>query len=280
MLAFALAFLLAPPETALTAEEIMARVAKNQDAAEEARARYVYKQDVLARLMKGGGKLAREEKREYTVTPAPKGVTKTLARFEGRYEKGGKIYPYDKPGYQYKDTDIDGDLIDDLVDDLVNDKKSKDGLETDLFPLRASKLGKYNFTLLESKPYRGRAAQRIGFEPRDKKDFDWKGEAWIDAEEYQPVVVTSQFSRGLPAAVKILLGTNIKQLGFTIEYTRVAPGVWFPVSFGTEFYVRAVFFYARTITMALKSSDFRATDVTSAISYERSCEKPAPRPAP
>jgi hypothetical protein len=56
-------------------------------------------------------------------------------------------------------------------------------------------------------------------------------------------------------------------LGFTIEYTRVAPGVWLPVSYGTEFYVRAVFFYARTIALALKSSDFRETDVSSAISY-------------
>ena len=267
MVSLLLAFALQAP-AAESADEIMAKVAENQERAHEARSRFVYKQEILGRLMRGsGGKLSREERREYTVTPEAGGQNKELTRFEGKYEKGGKTYPYDKPGFQYKDTDIDGDLLSDLVDDLVNDKHSKDGVETDVFPLRQGKLQEYQFKLEGKKVVKGRPVYRITYGPRDKEDFGWAGEVLVDAEEYQPVAVYSKLSRGIPRAVKILLGTDIKQLGFSLEYQRVDKGVWFPVSYGTEFYIRAVFFYARTVTMSMKNSEFRATDVQSQITY-------------
>jgi len=99
------------------------------------------------------------------------------------------------------------------------------------------------------------------------KDGCWKGEALIDAEEYQPVLVTSKLALQIPAAVKILLGTNIKGLGFSVAYKKFEDGVWFPVSYGGEFDVRAVFFYKRTISIAMTNSDFRRMDVTSNIAY-------------
>ncbi len=102
-------------------ESIMARVAENQDRALELRSAYVYSQDVLIRFFRGSGKLTREEHREYTVTPGPTNTEKTLLRFRGKYEKGGKYIEYDKPGYEYKDLDIDGALMDSLADDLTHE---------------------------------------------------------------------------------------------------------------------------------------------------------------
>jgi hypothetical protein len=154
-----------------------------------------------------------------------------------------------------------------MIDDLVDDKHAKDGVSHDVFPLRANKLNEYKFKLEETKQVKGRRVYRISYRPKDKEEFGWMGEVLVDAEEYQPVTVYSKLSRGIPAAVKILLGTDIKQLGFSVSYQRVGEGVWFPVSYGTEFYIRAVFFYARTVTMSLKNSDFKATDVQSSISY-------------
>jgi hypothetical protein len=289
----ALAVVLAVGPEGPTAEDIMAKVAENQQRAHEARARYVYRQDVLGRLIRNGGKIAREEKRVYTVMPEAQGVRKELTSFEGRYQKGGKYFEYKEKGYQYKDVDIDGALLGDMVDDLVGDPhsgsrsahikidvndhaldnhlshdSSGDDIKKDLFPLRKDKLDQYQFQLLETKTYRGRQVYRIEFRPKDKNDFGWKGEALIDAEEYEPVSIWTRLSRGIPVAVKVLLGTDVKQLGFSVEYARVAPGLWFPVSYGTEFHIRAVFFYARTITLSLKSSDFRATDVQSSVSYQ------------
>lgn len=266
MFALALALVLAPED--LSAGEIMSRVADNQQRALEARARYVYRQDVSGRLLRGGGKVAREEKRVYTVAPTPDGTQKELNSLQGRYEKGGKYYDYTEKGFQYKDTDIDGDLLDDLIDELVDDKGSRDGIDHDLFPLRREKIGNYDFKLLESKDFRGRRVHRIEFQPKDKSDFGWKGEALIDADEFEPVSIYTKLSRGIPAAVKILLGTDVKQLGFSIEYARVAPGVWFPASYGSEFHLRAVFFYARTITLSTKNSDFRITGAESTITYK------------
>ena len=78
------AYAQAPP----TVQEIMTRVAANQDRAQEMRSAFVYHQDLLLRFLRGNGKTAREEEREYSVTPTPRGTEKQLTRFEGRYERG------------------------------------------------------------------------------------------------------------------------------------------------------------------------------------------------
>ena len=118
--------------------------------------------------------------------------------------------------------------------------------------------------------FHGQPVFRVSFEPKPHQDSDdsvWKGEALIDAAEYQPVLVTTNMARSLPLAVKILLGTNIKGLGFSVSYQKFADGVWFPVSYGGEFDVRAVFFYKRTISVSMANTDFRQTDVNSNMAY-------------
>ncbi len=116
-------------------EQIMAKVAENQDRSQEMRTAFVYHQDLLLRFKRGNGKIAREESREYTVTPTSKGSQKTLTHFLGKYEKDGKLIEYKEPGYNYQDLDIDGELIDDLANDLANEKESRDGIAAELFPL-------------------------------------------------------------------------------------------------------------------------------------------------
>lgn len=253
---------------ALTADEIMSRVSENQQRAVEARAHWVYTQKTHAKLLRPGGKMAREERREYVVTPQADKLNKELKSFEGAYEKGGKLVAYDKPGYQYKGIDIDGDLINDLTEDLTNDKKAKDGIDPDLFPLTREKQEEYEFTLKGTSEIKGRKAYKIAFRPKDRNEFAWAGEALIDAEEFQPAMIYTKLSRKIPAAVRVLLGTNFDQLGFSINYQRVADGVWFPSSYGTEFHFNLAFFYRRTVTFSMANSEFRKADVASAISYE------------
>ena len=259
--------LFAPPEETLSAAEIMRRVAENQERSESARAQYVYRQNAMVRLLRTNGKLSREEKHEYVVTPTPKGIEKKMVKFEGQYEEKGKLHPYDQPGFEHKDTDLDAELATDLIEDLTNDDESKDGVDADLFPLTKKAQADKVFTLRGTSKHRGRQVYRIGFEPIDKSDFGWTGEALVDAEEFQPVFLQTKLSRGLPMAVKVLLGTNLKQLGFSLSYNRVAPGVWFPVSYGTEFRIDAFWFYKRNITFSMANSDFRKTDVSSTIDF-------------
>jgi len=71
----------------------------------------------------------------------------------------------------------------------------------------------------------------------------------------------------IPAAVKVLLGTDVKGLGFALTYQKFADEVWFPVSYGGEFAVRGLFFYRRNISVAMTNSDFRKTDVKSTLVY-------------
>ncbi|MCL4402591.1 MAG: hypothetical protein M1436_08025, partial [Acidobacteria bacterium] len=224
----------------------------------------------LLRLNFSNGKLAREERREYVVVPEERGVHKELAEFQGKYEHKGKYLPYDHPGYQYKKVDIDGQLIDDLSRDLTGDGGSRDGIAQDQFPLTGEQQSKYDFTLLGAEEYQGRQVWRIGFEPKRTGTWEsgaWKGEALIDALEYQPVRVYTTLAYKVPAAVKIVLGTDIRGLGFSVTYRKFDDGVWFPVTYGGEFYFRCLFLYKRTISISLVNSDFRRAEVNSRVKY-------------
>ena len=184
-----------------TVDQIMARVAENQARAQDMRRAYVYNQKILARFHRTNGKLAREEKSEYLVTPTPAGVEKKLAHFEGKVERNGQIVSYNESGKEIKDLDIDGDLIRDMVNDMTGDKDSKDGIGHDLFPLTAAEQAKYIFTLEGKEVYRGRQIYRVSFRPKPhEEDADWKGEALIDAAEYQPVMVITKFATHIPMA--------------------------------------------------------------------------------
>jgi hypothetical protein len=252
--------------------QIMARVGANQETTRDARQLYVYRQEQLLRMHRGNGQLAREERAEYMVMPAKQGSEKQLAKFAGKYEFKGKYVAYDQPDYHYKGVDIDGDLIHDMAEDMMNDKKSRDGLGKDLFPLTAEEQRKYDFRLVGTELYRGRSAYRVAFQPRpnahhDEDGTSWKGEALIDTEEYQPVLVVTSLAEKVPLLVKTLLGTDIKGLGFSVTYQKFAGGVWFPVSYGGEFEVRGLFFYKRKISVSMRNSDFRKTDVNSTVVY-------------
>jgi hypothetical protein len=248
-------------------DEIMARVAANQAQSGEARKQYVYQQEQLVGLHRANGRLAREERRQYTVTPDPRGGQKQMTSFEGKYEDHGKLASYANPGYESKGIDIDGALV-----TAFNDEHDDD-IPRDLFPLTAHEQLLYTYKIEGTETYHGRQVYRIGFQPNHRHDKDcdqgaWKGEALIDAVEFQPVQVTTDLAQKVPLGVRIVLGTNVHGVGFTVNYERMPDGIWFPASFGGEFEVHAVFFYRRTISVNLKNSDFRRTNVVSNLAFD------------
>jgi hypothetical protein len=250
------------------ADRIMQRVGVNQERAEKLRSVYLFEQDVQIRLHRGRKKLAREERHRFTVTPGPNGISKELVSFAGRYMDGGKTVEYDRPGYKYKGMDIDGEIAGDLVDEMTADKKSRDGIAADLFPLTPEQQRNYKFRFEGVQSYAGRDVYRITFKPKTRESASWAGEALIDTDAYEPVLITTWLARGVPMAVRMLLGTNLKHLGFKVAYQQVDDGVWFPVSYGGEFELKALFFYKRTISIAMRNEEFRRADVSSYISYD------------
>lgn len=264
------------------ASAIMAQVGINQAKSREQRTEWIYQQKQVLRMIRSNGKVAREEHREYLVLPDRRGVKKQLTSFDGKYAYHSTYIAYDKPDYTYKGLDIDGELIGQMSEDMTNEKESVDGIESDLFPLTYHQQLKYSFRLVGGiEDYRGRKVWRIAFEPRQRASiFDgdeggktmWRGEALIDAQESEPVVVTTSLAAKVPAAVRILLGTNIKGLGFSLSYQKLADGVWFPASYGGEFEVTGLFFYKRTMSISLVNSGFRHADVTSKIAFAKGDE--------
>ena len=246
---------------AVKAAEIMARVAVNQDRSEALRKQYIYRQHVHVLTHKPGGRLQREETTDYDMIPQPDGVEKKLKLVTGRYWKKGKYESFDGEPVPEADS-LDGDLIQSLRDDLTNDK-SKDGLGKDLFPLTSDEQKKYDFELLGQEQQDGKNVYHVGFKPKDKSDITWAGEAYVDAAEFQPVRVFTKLSRRMPFMVRTMLGTDVPGIGFNVTYKRQEDGVWFPVSFGTEFRLRAVFFINRNISIALENSNFEHTHVES-----------------
>ena len=250
----------------LTAEQIMERVAANQDRAEELRKQYVYKQHIQVVSRKINGKLMREESADYDVFPSEQGSNKKLSQLLGKYWDKGVYREYRSEAQADCDS-LDGDLVSDLRNDLANEKKSKDGLAADLFPLTSKEQKQYRFERLPDQKVNGRNAYRIAFKPKDKGDTVWSGEAFIDGEDFQPVTVFTKLSRKIPLLVRTALGTDLPGLGFSVTYKRQPDGIWFPVSFGTEFRLKALFFIHRDVSVSLVNSDFERTHVQSKIQY-------------
>lgn len=266
-----------PPGTPLTADQIMARVAANQDRADALRSEYIYHQRIRVLLQKANGTRMRDVTSDYTVTPTPDGTKKELTHVEGYYRHKGRYIafqgkeapPPEQGGISVRlsgqDT-IDGDMAQDFRDDLLNDK-SKDGIGSDLFPLTTEHQKDDRFQLLGQEVIKGRPTYRVKFGPRDRSDIDWAGEADIDVADLEPVRVYTKLSRPIPFLIRKFL-VDLPGVGFDVQYARQPDGVWFPVSFGTEFGVRVVMFWARNIIVSMSNSDFEHAQVQHSIRFE------------
>jgi len=195
----------------------------------------------------------------------------------------------------------DRESIAGMINDLANDPNSRDGIPRQLFPLRSEELDSYKFTFKGETTVKGRRAWGITFEPvwhkgvcidvgQDDKpntlfhaDLNtgenppepvhcrpWKGDVWVDVEDYQPVRVDTQLAKGIPWGVRVFMGINVRQLGFSLSYQRVGEGVCFPATYGTEFRITVFWGYKRTITMSMENSDFRKTDSQSTLQFKGS----------
>lgn len=271
------AFSASPFLTAQTADEIMARVAENQDRAQSVRSTFVYRQNLLIGMKRSNGKLAREETRDYTVMPTEAGSEKELVHLTGKYERNGEVFEYSKSDFRHKDMDIDGEIVESLANDFANDRKSRDGVDREMFPLTAKQQRGYVFRMHGKEKYKDAEVFRITFEPKAKEadeDNCWAGEALIDAREYQPVLVTTHLAKGIPLVVKTLLGTDLKQVGFKVSYRKFDEGLWFPVTYGGELKIRALFLYARSLAISVVNSEFKRANVQSAVTFEKPAETP------
>lgn len=261
----------APPPSA---DEIMQRVAANQDRAQALRAAYVYQQKIFIRITDSKGKLRAQESNEYVVTPDATATKKTLASRSGRYWHKGRYVDYQQGDEDAAADDGDVKTAAELRDELTGDEGSRDGLQRKLFPLRSGDIARYTFTLKGEETVRGIPVYRIAFAPAalkcceaDTSEGPWAGEVLVSRDEFQPVEVVTRLAKPLPAAVRVLLGVNLHGVGYSVRYQKFDDGVWFPVSYGTEFFVRALFFWARHFTVSLANSGFHRADVKSTVRF-------------
>ncbi len=252
--------------------EIMARVAANQAKSVEARKQFVYKQEELVALRRSNGTVECEGKREYTVAPGPRGIERQVVKSEGTDESCTIHMNLDNDsGNNGLSLQVNNNSTEGLNTSMGN---TKDGIPRDLFPLTTQQQRLYEYKLRGTETAKGRSAYRVSFRPNHQRDADgdegyWKGEALIDAEEFQPVMVTTDLTAKIPMAVRVLLGTNVRGVGFAVSYQRVADGVWFPASFGGEFKVNVLFFFRRTMAINVKNGDFKRTDVKSDVAFDK-----------
>ena len=282
----------------------MARVAANQDQSEAERTHFVYVQH--ARVASRKGKTVRcEEITDFRVIPTESGSHQQLLKLAGRLlGKHGAYQTYDHlptdrdkpaPAPQGRDPDLqaghndlsitvgeesmDRDLVEHMRNNFTNDR-SKDGIGAGLFPLTSKAQHDYTYRLLGRERISGRDVFHITFRPKSKDDYGWKGDAFIDTTAYQPVLVHTAMARKIPFAVRTLLGTSLPGLGFTVTYapqtssqsSSQAGGLWFPVSFGTEFKMHVLFFLNRKITINAENRNFEQTHVNSTLLPAQSAE--------
>jgi hypothetical protein len=269
----------------LTATDIMSRVAANQDRSEAARTHYLYVQHAHT-LSRKGNTIRCEEVTDDRIIPTDKGSQQELLALDGRLLYKGKYLHYthlqSQDAKQQQNTatppdndlpigdddPMDLDLVENMRRNLIADR-SKDGIGAGLFPLTSKIQADYLYTLAGTGPINGRNCYHITFRPRDKDDYGWKGDAWIDAKAFQPVLVHTTMARNIPFAVRTLLGTSVPGLGFTVTYAPepadTPDALWFPVTFGTEFKLHVLFVFNRTIVLDVRNRDFEQTHVHSTI---------------
>jgi hypothetical protein len=153
---------------------------------------------------------------------------------------------------------LDRQLVENMRGGLLSEK-SKDGIGAHLFPLTTKEQAEDTFELAGRERLNGRDVFHIKFRPKDRKDFGWQGDAYIDATAYQPVLVTTAMSRKIPFAVRTLMGIDVPGLGFTVTYAPQPDGPWFPVTFSTEFKIEVLFFFHRQIILDASNRDFQKT---------------------
>jgi len=220
-----------------------------------------------------------EEVTDSRVAPSSSGSNQELLKLDGRVLQKHKYVTYtslpakhngktqkdaDDDSISIDSEDTDRDLVENMRSNLTNDK-SKDGIGAHLFPLTSKGQSDYLFHLVGREHINGRDVFHINFHPKDKDDFGWKGDAYIDTSAYQPVIVRTTMARKIPFAVRTFLGTNLPGLGFTVVYAPQPDAVWFPVSFGTEFKLHVLFFFSREILIDAQNSNFEKTHVNSRI---------------
>ena len=162
------------------------------------------------------------------------------------------------------DETLDRDLVENVRWSLLHDK-SKDGIAQHLFPLTSKDQANYTFRMIGCEHLNDRDVYHIAFRPKEKNDFGWSGDAYIDTTAFQPVLVTTGMARKIPFAVRTLLGTDVPGLGFSIRYAPQPDGVWFPVNFSTEFKIHVLYFFHRQIILDAHNRDFEKTHVTTRI---------------
>jgi hypothetical protein len=262
----------------------MERVAANQDRSEELRKEYVYKQHIHIATHKPNTRIMREETADYDVAPSPEGTVKHLNSLIGRYWKKDK-YVEIEGGPLLEAPRTDADLIRNLRDyqpaldtaktdaDLIHylrsyllEDDSKDGVARSLFPLTDEQQKNYTFTLIAEETDEGRKVYHIAFAPKETPndkanstngDLSWTGEAFIDAQEFQPVRVFTKMTGHVPFLVR-MLWFDLPGLGFNVVYQRQPDGVWFPWIFGTEFHMHtgAVIYFNRDVSISVENSGF------------------------
>jgi len=267
-----------------TADATIAKVAANQDQSEAERVHYLYIQHAHV-TSRAGKTIHCEETTDTRIAPTATGYNHQLLKLDGRVLLKHQYIAYTQlPGSKSHDGDASGDmnitligddddpmdrdLVENMRDNLTREK-TKDGIGAGLFPLTSKTQADYTFQLIGTEHINGREVFHIVFSPKDKKDYAWKGDAYIDTTAYQPVVVRTKMSRQIPFAVRTLLGTSLPNLGFTVLYAPEPadkPGaIWFPISFGTEFKMHILFFLNRQIILNLENRNFEKTHVTSTI---------------
>ena len=272
-----------PQPQQLDVQQILTAVLENQTKSLEARRAWLFRQQTLVRFLRGNGDLAREELRHYEVRPKPDGMEREMKSLEGKVSIGKQTYPYTDPEYRSGNIDLDGELVHSFAGDFLFEEKSRDGLPDDLFPLSTEMVNRHRFTLHGAEDYRGRQVYRITFAPTKKSKENpagwWKGEMLVDVAALQPVLVVTTQAKGLPVAVRTLLGINLKQTGFRLEYSELEPGLWFPTRYGGEFSLRVLFGYSRRIALSLRNMEFRKASAESNIRYENEAPDTEARPA-
>ena len=141
--------------------------------------------------------------------PQPDGVEKKLSSSQAITRK--RESTNDLTASRSPNNSLDGDLI--QVSTTISQTTRARRSGKDLFPLTSEEQQKYDLNTGSRQTDR-KNVSHIGFRPKDESDITWAGEAYVDATEFRPVHVFTNYTphAGL---VRTMLGTDVPGIDST-----------------------------------------------------------------
>ena len=246
----------------------MAKVAANQDRSEQARKQYVYRQHIHVVTRKTNGKLMREETTDYQMVPQADKTHRQLEKLTGKYWDKHKYIEFSgEPCPRHGQPRCRPGQGHARRPDRTEVERRIRAEPVSVFDEEAARLHASSWLVVRRSKDTMPTASALRRPTR--AEYDWAGEAYIDAADFEPIYVYTKLSRKLPFAVQNACWAPTFRASDTACVTKSSRAeCGFRRLTAPSLRLHVLFFLNREMMVSLDNKDFQQTHVETKITAD------------